>query len=301
MKTEEEKSGAASASGADAETGAGTGQASAGGTISIGHFEFLNGYPLYYGLEQGEGWNCFNLVHGVPTYLNRLLLEGELDISPISSIEYAANAGRLLLFPRLSITADGAVDSIRLITRVPFKEVGSVALTGQSATSVVLLKILLQQKYGLGASFSRLETGVEEALESHDAVLLIGDQALDAFYRGTWEHCYDLGSEWKEFTGLPMVFALWAVTRDFFVTRPDETFEVEDRLLYSVEYCRSHWEEVVAAATIAYPFEPEKLRSYFAKLRYDFTDDYRRGLEEFYRRAAAIGEIEAAPELEFIS
>jgi len=270
-------------------------------TINIGHFEFLNGYPLYYGLEKGEGWGCFNLVHGVPTYLNGLLLGGKLDISPISSIEYAANSDRLLLFPRLSITADGVVDSIRLISRVPFAEVRSVALTGQSATSVVLLKILLEQKYGVEVEYSRLETSPTEALEEHDGVLLIGDQALEACYRGAWEHCYDLGSEWKDFTGMPMVFALWAVTRDFFERRPDETFEVEERLLYSVEYCRGHWEEVVAAAARAYPFEPELLRSYFGKLRYDFTDDYRRGLEEFYRRAAEIGEIDSAPELEFIS
>jgi chorismate dehydratase len=166
---------------------------------------------------------------------------------------------------------------------------------------VVLLKILLSQKYGLEPEYSRLETGVAEALESVDAVLLIGDQALEACYNGTWEHCRDLGSEWKEFTGLPMVFALWAVSREFFASRADETFEVEDRLLYSVDYCRSHWDEVVAAAAKVYPFDEKLLRSYFAKLRYDFTDEYRRGLEEFYRRAAEIGEIEAAPGLEFIS
>jgi chorismate dehydratase len=297
MKTEEENS--------ETDSGAGSSAAASGapaeGTISIGHFEFLNGYPLYYGLEQGEGWGCFNLVHGVPTYLNSLLLEGKLDISPISSIEYAANSDKLLLFPRLSITADGVIDSIRLISRVPFEEVGSVALTGQSATSVVLLKILLSQKYGLDPKFSRLETGIPEALEGHDGVLLIGDQALKACYHGVWEHCYDLGSEWKDFTGLPMVFALWAVTRDFFQRRPDETFEVEDRLIYSVDYCRANWEEVVAAAAKVYPFEPELLRSYFAKLRYDFTDDYGRGLEEFYRRATQIGAIAGVPRLEFIS
>jgi len=288
MKTEEEKSGA----GDDSPDHA---------TISIGHFEFLNGYPLYYGLEKGEGWGCFNLVHGVPTTLNRLLLEGELDISPISSIEYAGNADKLLLFPRLSITSDGAVDSIRLISRVPMGEVRSVALTGQSATSVVLLKILLSQMYGLQPVYSRLESSVAAALETNDAVLLIGDQALEACYQGTWAHCRDLGSEWKELTGLPMVFALWAVSREFFASRADETFDIEERLLYSVDYCRSHWDEVVAAAAKVYPFDEKLLRSYFAKLRYDFTDEYRRGLEEFYRRAAEIGAIETAPRLEFIS
>ena len=152
----------------------------AAGVIRIGHFEFLNGYPLYYGLEKGAGWGCFDLVHGVPTRLNRLLLGGELDISPISSIEYAANSDSLVLFPRLSISADGAVDSIQLISNRPIDEIHSVALTGQSATSVVLLKILLIQKYGLSPDFVPLGTAAADALKENDAVLLIGDQGLSA-------------------------------------------------------------------------------------------------------------------------
>ncbi len=269
-------------------------------TIRIGHFEFLNGYPLYYGLEKGAGWGCFLLVNGVPTQLNRLLLQGELDISPVSSIECAGHAEELLLFPRISITADGTVDSILLISRCPVEEIGTVALTGQSATSVVLLKILLRQKYGIEAKFSALSGDAGEALESHDAVLLIGDQALSAHYGGSYKYSYDLGAEWKDLTGLPMVFALWAVRRPFFERRADETLEVQERLLYSLEYCRGHWDEVVDAAAAAYAFDKELLRSYFLKLRYDFTGEYQQGLAEFYRRAVDIGEAEAAPELEFI-
>lgn len=270
------------------------------GTIRIGHFEFLNGYPLYFGLGRGEGWGCFNLVHGVPTTLNRMLIEGGLDISPISSIEYAVNADSLLLFPRLSITSDGAVDSILLLSNKPIEEIGSVAVTGQSATSVVLLKILLRQKYGLDPEYSVLEGDVAAALERFDAVMLIGDQALVAGYKDDWQLAYDLGKEWKDFTGLPMVFALWAVRRPFFGSRPDETCEVQERLLYSVDYCRGHWDEVVEAAAAVYPFEPGMLRSYFSKLRYDFTDEFQQGLEEFYRRAAQIGEAAGVPRLEFI-
>lgn len=270
------------------------------GTIRIGQFEFLNGYPLYYGLERGEGWGCFQLVHGVPTMLNRLLLDGELDISPISSIEYAANTEMLQLFSRLSITADGAVDSIRLITRRPIDELASVALTSQSATSVALLKIIMSQLYGLEPAYAPLAGDAAAALEEHDGVLLIGDDALKAFYDGEWEHSYDLGEEWKELTGLPMVYALWAVTRKFFNLRRDEAYEVQERLLYSIEYCRGHWDEVVAAASRVYPFSPELLRSYFAKLRYDLTDEYRLGLMEFYRRACASGLLASTPGLNFI-
>jgi len=294
MKIESEKPGAGAVAGSL------NGGQQDTGTIRIGQFEFLNGYPLYYGLERGQGWGCFDLVHGVPTLLNGMLLEGRLDISPISSIEYAFHAGALKLFPRISITADGVVDSIQLLSRTSIDRIGSVALTGQSATSVVLLKILLEQKYGLAPEYVPLTGGAEAALEEHDAVLLIGDQALEAFYQGGWERSYDLGREWKDLTGLPMVFALWGVRRAFFEERPDETYDVQDRLMYSVEYCRGHWDEVVAAAARVYPFETGMLKSYFAKLRYDFTDEYRSGLEDFYRRAAEIGATESVPVLEFI-
>ena len=275
-------------------------QSQSEGSIRVGQFEFLNGYPLYYGLERGEGWGCFRMVHGVPTELNRLLLGGKLDVSPISSIEYAANPARLLLFSRLSITADGAVDSIRLITRRPIDELTSIALTRQSATSVALLKIIMGQKYGTQPGYAPLKGEVAPALAQHDGVLLIGDDALEAYYRGDWEYSYDLGEEWKELTGLPMVYALWAVARKFFNLRPDEAYEVQERLLYSIEYCRGHWDEVVAAATRIYPFAPELLRAYFAKLRYDLTDEYRLGLMEFYRRAAGSGLLSHTPDLNFI-
>jgi chorismate dehydratase len=269
-------------------------------TIRIGQFEFLNGYPLYYGLERGQGWGCFQMVHGVPTELNRMLLDGELDISPISSIEYAANSSRLSLFSRLSITADGAVDSIRLITRRPIEELESVALTSQSATSVALLKIILSQKYGLDPVYAPLKSDVAETLRQQDAVLLIGDDALKSFYLDSWEQSYDLGEEWKEFTGLPMVYALWAVTSKFLNLRPDEAHEVQERLLYSIEYCHGHWDEVVDAAAAVYPFSPEMLRSYFTKLKYDLTDEYRLGLMEFYRRAMEAGLLRHTPDLNFI-
>src|SRR5262245_64034664 len=81
-------------------------------------------------------------VQGVPTELNRLLLHGELDVAPISSIEYARNADRLRLLPRLCVSSEGAVESIQLISKTPLARIRSVAVTPESATSVVLTKVL---------------------------------------------------------------------------------------------------------------------------------------------------------------
>src|SRR2546430_9667537 len=82
---------------------------------------------------------------GVPTALNRALLGGECDLAPISSIEYARNAERLRILPRLCVSSQGAVESIQLVSRVPLERVRTVAVTPESATSVVLTRVLLPE------------------------------------------------------------------------------------------------------------------------------------------------------------
>ena len=118
--------------------------------------------PVFYDL----GGVDVEQVTGVPTELNRMLIAGEIDVAPISSIEYARNAGRLSLLPRLCVSAEGAVDSIQLITRKPLEQVRSVAVTPESATSVVLTRVLLG------------EVDLVPLGQPADAKMLIGDAAL---------------------------------------------------------------------------------------------------------------------------
>ena len=126
-----------------------------------------------------------------------MLLAGEIDVAPISSIEYARNAGKLRLLPRLCVSTEGAVDSIQLITRKPLEQVRSVAITPESATSVVLTRVLLG------------EVDLVPLDQPADATMLIGDAALHSAFEDPTPH-YDLGRLWQERTGLPMVFAVWA-------------------------------------------------------------------------------------------
>src|SRR5213594_888949 len=111
-------------------------------------------------------------IQGVPTELNRGLLAGELDVAPISSIEYARNAERLRLLPRLCVGSEGAVDSIQLVSRRPLEQIRTVAVTAESATSVVLTKVLLPE-----ADHVPLEHW-----DDADAKLLIGDAALKSAF-----------------------------------------------------------------------------------------------------------------------
>jgi len=162
------------------------------------------------------------VVAAVPTELNRRLLAGEIDVAPISSIEYARNADRLRLLPRLCVGSEGAVDSIQLVSRKPLEQVRSVAITPESATSVVLTKVLLPE-----AEHVRLG---EEA----DAKLLIGDAALKSAFEDPTPH-YDLGRLWLERTGLPMVFAVWACPEPV----ADGLADLEDALVSSVRQARA--------------------------------------------------------------
>src|SRR6476661_10382195 len=142
--------------------------------------------PVFYRLEAEV-----EEVAGVPTELNRRLLDGEIDLAPISSIEYARHAERLRILPRLCVSSEGAVDSIQLVSKTPLEHVRTVAVTPESATSVVLTKVLLPEA-------THVPLG-EEA----EAKLLIGDAALKSAFEDPTPH-HDLGRLWLERTGLPM-------------------------------------------------------------------------------------------------
>ena len=138
------------------------------------------------------------MVEGIPTELNRLLFEGRIDVSPSSSIEYARNAGRYILLPDLSITSKKEVKSIILQSRVPITGLDQkkVALTTASATSVVLLRILLEMHYGIQPYYSSFQQGTADPFGSVDALLFIGDHALRAEATEDYPFLYDLGELW---------------------------------------------------------------------------------------------------------
>src|SRR5262249_16473759 len=170
-------------------------------------------------------------VQGVPTELNRMLVAGELDTAPISSIEYARHADSLRLLPRLCVSSEGAVDSIQLVSRLPLEAIRTVAVTPESATSVVLTKVLLPDA-------DHVPLG-----EPAEAKLLIGDAALKSAFEDPTPH-YDLGRLWLERTGLPMVFAVWAAPEPVNPELP----ELEDALVASVRAARAEPETLAYEA-----------------------------------------------------
>jgi chorismate dehydratase len=276
--------------------------------VRVGHIEFLNCYPLYFGLQRrlAEGSAgaapAFELIPGVPTDLNRMLVAGTIDFGPISSIEYARNFRQLALSRRLSISSYGAVDSIQLVARRPLTEIASIALTPQSATSIALLKTILSLRFGRAdIRYSELRVPVEEALQSNDAVLLIGDQGLEAMYfpRAGFLR-YDLGDLWKEWQGLPMVYAVWATRFEFLERRRDDLQAVEDELVASMDRARQTEAEVVDSAVGLSRFDRPCLTRYFQVLHYGFAPEYQAGLRRFFELAHQAGELGEVPSFRFL-
>ncbi len=261
--------------------------------LRVGRIAALNMYPIYHGLERAAD-PALAFTDGVPTELNRALLAGELDVSAMSSIAYARNADALRLVPVASITADGAVDSIQLFSRVPFEAVRSVAVTPHSATSVALLRILL----GPGAApFETLAEPPARALERVDGVLLIGDEALHGLREPFAPHRTDLGALWHERTGHPMVFAVWAARADTARERAGALADLAALLRDARAAYEADPEAVVAAAAGRFPFPADFIRAYFRRLRYEFGPQEVAGLEAFLRMALRHGELRAIPRL----
>jgi chorismate dehydratase len=247
--------------------------------LRLGRISYANMAPVFYELE-AEG---LQQVTGVPTQLNRMLIAGEVDVAPISSIEYARNADRLRLLPRLCVSTEGAVDSIQLITRKPLEQVRSVAVTPESATSVVLTRVLLG------------EVELVPLGQPADAKMLIGDDALRSAFDDPTPH-YDLGRLWQERTGLPMVYAVWAC-RDGI---EDGLEELERAHLRSLAVSRAEPEALARRASEQYGWPAGFLARYFEKLRYHFGPRERQGLLRFFELAHLAGELDDVPELRFV-
>jgi chorismate dehydratase len=247
--------------------------------IRLGRIAYANMAPVFFRVDAD-----YDEVVGVPTELNSRLLAGEIDTAPISSIEYARHADSLMLLPRLCVSSEGAVDSIQLVSSTPFERIRSVAITPESATSVVLTKVLLPDA-------EHVPLG-----EDADAKLLIGDAALKSAFEDPTPH-YDLGRLWLERTGLPMVFAVWAVRQPLH----EDLLALEDALVASVRAARADPATLAHEASERYGYPAGFLARYFEKLRYRFGPRERAGLFAFLELAHEAGELDAVPELRFVT
>ncbi|MCL6472358.1 MAG: menaquinone biosynthesis protein [Firmicutes bacterium] len=269
----------------------------------VGHIQFINCLPLYYGLVHNNVLMDVELIKGTPTELNKMLIEGKLDISPISSIEYCRNYKDLMLLPNIAVAADGEVKSILFVSKVPIGEMDgrTVALTNTSATSQALTRIILRDKYKVSPKYFVCPSDLPQMMMEADGALLIGDDALRTLYKPPQDlYLYDLGREWKELTGRRMVFAVWAVRRIFAAENPDLVAEVYHAFMKSMKYSIEKVDEIAQASSRWEIFDADFMKNYFQTLSFDLDAAYQEDLLAYATRAYELGFIQEIPKLEFV-
>jgi chorismate dehydratase len=259
--------------------------------LRVGIVNFLNSKPLAWGFLKGHHADLFASTYHPPAMVARLLGQGALDIGLIPSVEVQRIPG-LKILPDLCVASTHEVKSVILVSRGPLEQVRRVALDQNSRTSVALLRILLQER-GIHPEYLHERPDPERMLSEADAALLIGDPALKV-ERDKY-HVIDLAAEWHALTGLPFVFAVWAVRSG--VDLPDLPFYFKSSLRYGLSSIDTLSREAAAELGL----DSADVRSYLTEnLHYFLRQEELAGLEEFYRRAHQHGLILEPRPLEFL-
>jgi chorismate dehydratase len=272
--------------------------------LRIGQIEYANCTPLFYVLKKCFSCSGYEFIAGVPSELNSRLSSGQIDVCPCSSIEYALHASEYRILPQLSISSDGPVASVLLFSRRPVEELHNqtILLSSESATSVNMLKIMMTQRYGASSCryvVTRQTTPNALTNEpSASALLLIGDAALRASLKEFDGYLYDLGELWRDWTGLPFVFALWICRYE--VAETVELKTVARQLIQAKELVQLYGADIVEKVSEANWMGRERLQAYWRNnISYQLDERNIAGLKLFYEKCHQIGLITNIPELIF--
>jgi chorismate dehydratase len=235
---------------------------------------------------------------------------GDLDVSVISAVEYARDAGRYLLLPDLAISCDGPVRSVVLFSRRPAADLHGrrVLVSRSSMTSVALLELLFENLWDARPAFVPSDAELRDVArfgeEEHDARLVIGDAALHLWSRlrspqhygvepalSGYRYAFDLGAEWKRWTGLPFVFAVWVAQRTTAVAR---ALAAHASLIASRDWGVSHLDPLATQAALATGVRRGECLEYLSGLDYRLSYEHLAGLTEFFRRLESAGKVPPA-------
>ncbi len=260
--------------------------------ITIGIIDYLNVEPLYFRLQERLAGKPVRFRRGVPTELNRALRDGEIDAAPISAIAAARLAESVAILPDLSIATLGAVKTVLLFSWMADpRELDDcrIALSDQSATSAELVKVLARHFWRITPRYATEAQDLEQMMRRSSAALLIGDDALvESAHRRTIRgrgqpYAFDLGDEWLKWTGLPFVFALWAVRREAIPALAE--LDILPALYASKAEGLDHIPEIARAYAPRLGLNNGVLTKYLYDLRYDLSPEDRAGLLTYFSLA----------------
>lgn len=272
--------------------------------IRVGKVSFINTLPIFHPLESGAVQHDFDIIEGTPAVLNALLASDHLDLGVVSSIEYARHFDKYLLLPDLSISCRNEVCSVLLLSRVPLQklEAQEILLTPKSHTSIALLKLLFARRFTVTPRYrvtdyhacgSRWPAGAQ-------AVLAIGDDALQLRQNPEVAMALDLGAAWHEWTGHPFVFAVWALRRETLAQRDGLVHQAHATLLAAKEYGLGHLEEIATAVDQCSWFSRQECVQYLQTIEYDLDGDKQKGLRLFFDMLYETGELSQKVPLNFL-
>jgi chorismate dehydratase len=267
----------------------------------LGKINYANTTPFYHGLFDQE--DAISYFEGSPVEINQAMRLGDIDIAPISSLEYALNSDHYVLLPDLCIGSRDFARSVLLFSheKIEGLDEETIVLTNKSLSSQALLKIILHFKYGFKNKFELSGEAPGILLNRAKAVLSIGDQAL--FYKPKkFLYKYDLSELWWDWMELPFCFALWAVRKEFFKTHQSEVIQLHAKLHQRLEANLMDLEKLIKEeldVTIADErFGP--LFGYLFNLNYLIDDQMEKGLLRFFDLASQLKLAPRISKLEFI-
>lgn len=268
--------------------------------LRMGRINFLNVLPIYHPLEAGIIPHDFELVSGPPALLNNMMAAGELQVSSCSCIEYARHPEQYYLVPDLSIGSVGPVLSVLLLSRVPVEELSGqeIVISGESHTSVALLRLLMRDFYGVNVTYRT--SNVSSELRSSNpptAFLAIGDEALRL--RNSCPVRIDLAEAWRSWTGFPFIFGLWVISAK---AAREGIFHEDpgDLLRQGRDWGLAHMDVILDLTAHGCPLNREELRDYYEKgLFFTLKPHEIEGLEFFYDKLHKAGIIPQKPPLRF--
>ncbi|MBV9507942.1 MAG: menaquinone biosynthesis protein [Acidobacteriia bacterium] len=247
---------------------------------------FLNTTPLVWGMLHGQQRGIFDLDFQIPAVCADAVASGAADIGIIPSFEFTRQ--NLEMIAGTGIACRGPVRSILLISTCPARKVRRLAADSSSRTSVQLARVILADRYGVEADVVPHAPDLDAMLDLADAALIIGDPALRIDPSELPYEVHDLGEEWVDMTGLPMVFAVWAGRPGVVTPAVTEAFQ------QSCRYGRERIEEIVSSEAPVRGFAPDLVRRYLTRHIVHELDarDYA-GLERFLASARALPAISA--------
>jgi len=252
--------------------------------------QYLNTVPLIWGMLHGKQRNKFDLQLTVPSGCADAIAERRADVGIVPSIEYQ-RIDDVEILPGMSIASKFEVKSVLLLSKIPLTQVNTVALDQSSRTSAALVRILLQKFYSREVTYLPAAPDPEEMLRHADAALLISDPALT--YRGTAE-VFDLAREWRKFTGLPFVFAVWMGHASARLSHQRADFTA------SRDFGLAHIDEIAAEYAAKLSLTPSVVRVYLTRnIDYSLDDENLQGLKLFYKLAHEVGITPADKKIRF--